>query len=914
MERYIEVQGARVHNLKNVSVKIPRNQMVVVTGVSGSGKSSLVFDTIYAEGQRRYVESLSAYARQFLERMDKPDVDHIKGISPALAIEQKKLSRTQRSTVSTVTEIHDYLRVLYARIGKIQCPDCGTNVKRDSVSSIIATLRQLRNGTRIFILFPIKPDPETIISLREKGFSRLWTESTASDAGEVIQLEESLEQLLRLKKAYVLVDRLELNNKTAERLIDSIETAFANAANGISIKVVDGEMMSFSARLECNSCGRTFAEPTPQLFSFNNPVGACPRCQGFGNAIEIDMDLVIPDRNKTAAGGAIKPWATATYRSYLNKLRRTGFPMNKPVGNLSEKDLDTLVRGNGDFPGILGFFDRLSQKMHKIGIRILLSKYRGYVTCQSCRGSRLRPEALSVLVDGVDLGSMSAMTIGEVYRFFETLKLSETDFHIARRVVDEIKKRATFLRNVGLDYLTLNRIAGTLSGGEAQRINLATSLGSSLVGSLYVLDEPTIGLHPRDTAKLIGLLQNLRDIGNTVLIVEHDKQLMQEANQIIDIGPRAGQDGGEVVFQGTYPQILANRKSLTGKYLSEKLSIELPIKRRSGKHKEIRIKSATQHNLKNIDVRLPLNRFVCVTGVSGSGKSTLIHEILFNAVTRHFNGVNVKVGRHGSVEGIDNIDAVELVDQSPIGKTPRSTPATYIKVFDDIRTLFASTPQSKMRGYKPGAFSFNVPGGRCETCQGDGKIKVEMQFLADLYLECEECKGRRYKKEILEVHYRGKSIRDIFDLTIVEAIHFFKDHKRIVTKLHLLEVVGLGYIHIGQEATTLSGGEAQRVKLASHLSEKKGKKALYIFDEPTTGLHFDDIRKLLQCFDRLIENGNSVVIIEHNLDVIKCADYIIDLGPEGGDEGGYLVAQGPPEVIVKVKESYTGRFLKPYLN
>lgn len=913
MEDFIEIRGARVHNLKNVNVNIPRNKLVVITGVSGSGKSSLAFDTLYAEGQRRYVESLSAYARQFLERMDKPDVDHIKGISPALAIEQRTLAKNPRSTVGTVTEIYDYFRLLFARVGKTFCPDCNVLVRKDTVSGIVQTIMAYPEGTKLYILFQSAADEKKILEFRERGFNRVII------GGEIQTFDDAVvvKKILKSKKLEILVDRLVVNEDNRSRLADSIETAFNGGDGRIVIRLLEGPDLSFSNKFECNHCGRTFIEPEPRLFSFNNPYGACTHCQGFGNKIEIDMELVIPDRAKTLKQGAIKPWTTEGYADFQERLeknaKKNGIPLDVPVMDLTKEQYQKVLKGGTGFDGIREFFNWLETKTYKMHVRVLLSKYRGYVTCSDCGGSRLRPDANFVKIDGRTIHNIHNMTIAEAFSFFSNLKLSEMDYEIGRRALEEINKRLTYLKNVGLGYLTCSRMAGTLSGGEAQRISLATSLGSSLVGSLYILDEPSIGLHSRDNDKLIRILQNLRNIGNTVVVVEHDRDMMRHCDQIIDMGPRAGVHGGEIVSQGSIRQIINDQQSLTGSYLSGKKEIALPAKRRKGNGQTIQILGAAENNLKNVDVKIPLGMFVCITGVSGSGKSTLVHDVLYAGAMRKLGMGLGKAGRHQDIKGIKNIRALEMVDQHPIGRTPRSNPASYIKVFDAIRDVYAGVPMAKLRGYKSGTFSFNVPGGRCEECEGAGEILVEMQFLADVALVCEECKGRRYKKEVLEVHYHDKNIFDVLNMTVTEAIDFFKAFPKIVAKLQVLDDVGLGYLKLGQSANTLSGGEAQRVKLAAHMADRKEEHTLYILDEPTTGLHFEDINKLLISFNKLLESGNSILVIEHNLDVIKCADYIIDLGPEGGDKGGEVIATGTPEEVILNERTYTGFYLKEYL-
>ncbi len=913
MDDCIDIRGARVHNLKNISLKIPRNKFIVITGVSGSGKSSLAFDTLYAEGQRRYVESLSAYARQFLERMDKPDVDHIKGISPALAIEQRTLAKNPRSTVGTVTEIYDYMRLLFGRIGKTFCAKCGTPVKKDTVSAVVQTILKYPEDTKLYLLFTVKVDEQAIFRLHEQGFSRVVLDNSIAELDDA----SVMKKIFRKKEIEVLVDRLTVSQENQSRFADSIETAFKFGEGKIIVRILGAEDLKFSNRFECNTCGTAYEEPDPKLFSFNNPYGACPACQGFGNKIEVDLDLVIPDKSKTLRKGAIKPWATDGYANFQERLeknaKRNGIPLDVPVAELTKEQFKKVLNGGEGFDGIRGFFERLEKKTYKMHIRVLLSKYRGYVTCSDCDGSRLRPEAGSVKIAGKTIHEIHSMTIEAAHDFFTNLQLSEFDLEIARRALEEVIRRLNYLRNVGLEYLTCARMAGTLSGGEAQRISLAKSLGSSLVGSLYILDEPSIGLHPRDNDKLINILKNLQSIGNTVVVVEHDRDMMEQCHEIIDMGPLAGIHGGEVVFQGDYKKIIHHKESLTGRYLSGSKTIPMPARRRRFGGNFVEVKGAAENNLKTIDVKIPIGLFVCVTGVSGSGKSTLVHDVLYAGAMRKFGLGSNKVGAHKEILGLETIHAVEMVDQQPIGRTPRSNPATYIKVFDMMREVFAGVPASKMRGYQSGTFSFNVPGGRCDTCEGAGQILVEMQFLADVYLECEECKGRRYKKEVLEITYHDKNVFEVLALSVSEAIAFFEAYPRIVKKLQVLEDVGLGYLKLGQSGTTLSGGEAQRVKLAAHLAERQSEHTLYILDEPTTGLHFDDINKLMTSFDQLIESGNSILVIEHNLDVIKCADHIIDLGPEGGDKGGYVVAAGTPEEIMDCEKSYTGKYLKKYL-
>ena len=918
-EKKIIVKGAREHNLKNLSFEIPRNKLVVFTGVSGSGKSSLVFDTIYAEGQRRYVESLSSYARQFLERMNKPDVDLIQGISPAVAIEQKTGSRNSRSTVGTTTEVYDYLRLLFARIGKTICFQCGKVVTKATTGTVADWLEMQEDGTRFYLSFPLHDHEghtvkEEIELLKKRGFFRIYFNKKFYDLnGTDVKLPKS-------KKAVrVVVDRFKVTKgEVREKLSDSIEVTFKEGENRIVLINADtNEQFEFNKFYEC--CGVRYEEPEPRFFSFNNPFGACPVCQGFSKIIGVDMNLVIPNPNLTIADGAIAPYHGAKYSSYLRDLiqnaRDYKFPIHVPYKQLTEEQISLVKKGFGKYKGLDHFFSELERKTYKIQARVMLSRYRGYTICPACKGSRLRREALQVKIDNKSIHEIVQMPIEHSLQLFEVLKLSEYDYTVAERILKEIIKRLTFLNNVGIGYLTLDRYSNTLSGGETQRINLATSLGSALVGTLYVLDEPSIGLHPRDNAKLINILKNLRDIGNSVLVVEHDADMMREADLIFDMGPKAGIEGGEIVAIGNFDEIIKNKNSLTGKYLSGELSIPIPEKRNERKGKSVRIIGAKENNLKNLTLEIPLNKFVVVTGISGSGKSTLIHDIFYAGLAKYLGNAPSFIGKYDDIRGGEYIDDVVIVDQSPIGKSPRSNPISYIKAFELIRDLFASTHQARSRGYKPGFFSFNVPGGRCETCQGDGYIKVEMQFLADLYLECDDCNGTRYKKEIREITYKGKNLVDVLEMTVDESLLFFEGNERIIRLLQVLADVGLGYIKLGQPSNTLSGGEAQRIKLASYLTSQRDRRhILFIFDEPTTGLHFHDISKLLKCFQLLLERNNSVVIIEHNLDVIKCADYIIDLGPEAGDKGGEVVATGTPEEIIQNENSWTGKYLKNYLN
>lgn len=931
---HIVIRGARQNNLKSIDLDLRRNRLIVITGPSGSGKSSLAFDTIYAEGQRRYVESLSAYARQFLERMDKPDADLITGLAPAIAIEQKTTSRNPRSTVATQTELYDHLRLLYGRIGKTFSPVSGEEVTRDSPRSVATTLQELlEDGTRFFLCFPLPEHKKRSVAdeletLKARGFFRILllpTEKQAATGAEetVIDLNETEPGKVRAarKRLLVLVDRLSIkkdDEKSQSRIADSVEQAFREGGGRCLVKVRKGRILPFSEFFERD--GMRFDEPTPQSFSFNSPLGACPTCQGFGRVTGLDPDLIIPNPDLTLRQGAIAPFRTEQWSKHFRELVRVaadeGIDIDRPFHLLSDREQEIVWEGAGDYIGINGFFRFLESRAYKMHYRIFHARFRGYARCPDCHGYRLRPEALYVKVAGHHIGEICELTIQDAALFFDELQLTPYEDEIAGRVLEEIRKRLKYLLEVGLDYLTLDRLSQTLSGGESQRINLATSLGSSLVGSLYVLDEPSIGLHPRDTDRLISILEHLRDIGNTVIVVEHDALIMKSADEIVDIGPGSGRLGGQVVFHGTHRQLLKANGSVTGDYLAGRREIRVPENRRPyGEKNVIRVENAREHNLKRLDAVFPLGMIVCVTGVSGSGKSTLVNDTLYQGLQR-LKGLAdsaSRVGSHSAIRGHMLVDGVEIVDQSPIGQTPRSNPVTYIKAFGAIRELFASTYQARVRGYRPGYFSFNVPGGRCESCQGEGVNKIEMQFLADLYLECEACHGKRYKQDVLDIQYNGKNIDDVLNMTVEEALEFFADLAPVARKLQVLDQIGLGYLTIGQPSNTLSGGEAQRIKLASHLGKAGRPRTLYIFDEPTTGLHFDDIRKLLGAFDALVEDGHSVVIVEHNIDVIKCADWVIDLGPEGGRRGGFIVVAGTPEDVAVVEESHTGHYLRQVL-
>jgi excinuclease ABC subunit A len=918
-KKNIIIKGAGIHNLKTIDVAIPRNELVVITGLSGSGKSSLAFDTLYAEGQRRYVESLSSYARQFLGRLDKPKVDYIKGIAPAIAIEQKVNTTNARSTVGTSTEIYDYLKLLFARIGKTISPISGKEVRKDSVNDVVNEVKKFTLESRWLLLSPIHLEngrklEDKLKVLLQQGFARILVNN------EMVRLDEIDSHSLDNKDILLIIDRIVVKEEEEfyNRLSDAVQTSFFEGKGVCYLQEVDGKnKLEFSSNFELDNM--TFLEPNIHLFSFNNPYGACPKCEGYGNVIGIDDELVIPNTALSIFENAIYPWrgeSMGWYRDELvNNAYKFDFPIHKPYFELTAEQKDLVWTGNSYFQGLNDFFKELEEKNYKIQNRVMLSRYRGKTKCTTCKGKRLRVEANYIQVGGKTISDLVDLSIKKLIPFFDDLQLSEYDKQVSKRLLVEIKNRLAFLSNVGLEYLTLNRNSATLSGGESQRINLATSLGSSLVGSMYILDEPSIGLHPKDTELLIDVLKNLRDLGNTVIVVEHDEDIMKQADSIIDIGPEAGTHGGNLVAQGTYEEILKS-DSLTAKYLNGELEIKVPRTRRKwGTY--IDILGARENNLQNLDVRFPLECLTVITGVSGSGKSTLVKKILFPAIQKKLEGVSEKAGQYSDMQGhYHKIRHIEYVDQNPIGRSSRSNPVTYIKAYDDIRDLYAKTKLSKIRGYQPKHFSFNVDGGRCETCKGDGSINVEMVFMADVELPCETCGGKRFKKEILEVNFEDKNIDDILTMTIDDAISFFKEHKqtKITQKLQPLQDVGLGYVQLGQSSSTLSGGEAQRIKLASFLIKGASKeKALFVFDEPTTGLHFHDIKKLLASFDALIENGHSILVIEHNLDLIKCADWIIDLGTEGGENGGQLLATGTPEEIVKNKKSITGKYLKSKL-
>ncbi|EJD5761367.1 excinuclease ABC subunit UvrA [Staphylococcus pseudintermedius] len=936
-EPSIVVKGARAHNLKNVDIELPKNQLIVMTGLSGSGKSSLAFDTIYAEGQRRYVESLSAYARQFLGQMDKPDVDTIEGLSPAISIDQKTTSKNPRSTVATVTEIYDYIRLLYARIGKPFCPNHGIEIESQTVQQMVDRIMELEERTKIQLLAPVvnhrKGTHEKLLTdISKKGYVRVRVDGEIMDVTQVPELDKNKNHTIE-----IVVDRLVVKPGIETRLADSIETVLELADGRLVVDIIDGDKLEFSEKHACPICGFSIGELEPRMFSFNSPFGACPTCDGLGQKLTVDLDLVVPDKDKTLNEGAILPWEPTSSDFYPSMLKRVcevyKINMDKPFKKLTERQRNIILYGSGDkeieftfkskfgqerkrtmpFEGVVPNIERRYHESPSEYVREMMQKYMGEQVCETCHGQRLSREALSVYVAGKNVGEVVEQSIKEALTYYENIELTEQDAQIAHLILKEITSRLAFLNNVGLDYLTMNRSSGTLSGGEAQRIRLATQIGSRLSGVLYVLDEPSIGLHQRDNDRLIHTLQEMRDLGNTLIVVEHDEDTMIAADYLVDIGPGAGEHGGEVVASGTPKQVMRNAKSLTGQYLSGKKFIPVPEHRRPVTDRKISVKGARSNNLKNVDVDFPLSVMNVVTGVSGSGKSSLVNEVLYKSLAKAINKSKIKPGEHDEITGMDQIDKIIDIDQSPIGRTPRSNPATYTGVFDDIRDVFASTNEAKVRGYQKGRFSFNVKGGRCEACKGDGIIKIEMHFLPDVYVPCEVCHGKRYNRETLEVTYKGKNIADVLEMTVEDATQFFENIPKIKRKLQTLVDVGLGYITLGQPATTLSGGEAQRVKLASELHKRATGRSIYILDEPTTGLHVDDISRLLKVLNRLVENGDTVVIIEHNLDVIKTADNLIDLGPEGGDGGGTILATGTPEEIAAIPESYTGRYLKTVL-
>ncbi|MGQ3686381.1 MAG: excinuclease ABC subunit UvrA [Candidatus Loosdrechtia sp.] len=939
MKKSIVARGIRVHNLKNITVEIPHKKFVVITGVSGSGKSSLAFDTLFAEGQRRYIESFSAYARQFLDKMDKPDVDHIEGIPPAIAIQQKNPVKNRRSTVGTATEINDYLRLLFARIGKTCCSNCKRHVQIDTVPFIVETILSLPEGTRFLVTFPLTisqnvPCQTQVNLLKERGLIRLLVDNTIID----ITAETRDYDIRSAKMVYGIIDRLVVRDVIKERLVDAIETAYRMGAGhlsiiyniptasapcrlqGSSIEIQGSKWieLKYSKQFFCSYCNIEYPEPVPALFSFNNPVGACPVCQGFGNTIAINLDTVIPDKEKTLNQGAIAPWNTPAYSIMFESMKKAAsaynIPLNLPFQKLSNEQVKLILEGTKDFCGIYEFFRKLEQQKYKMHIRVFLSKYRGYTLCQHCKGTRLKKQALNVLIKNKNIQDICTMTVDKAHQFFGELQLTDYESGVAHLLLQEIKKRLAYMIKVGLEYLTLDRMTRTLSGGEAQRVNLTASLGSSLVNTLYILDEPSVGLHPKDTDRLIHILKQLQNIGNTIVVVEHEKEVIRKADKIIDIGPGAGENGGTIVYQGSFDKLPANNSSLTGQYLKGNKDIKIPkIRRKFSKRAAIVLRGASQNNLKGIDVVFPLHMLVCITGVSGSGKSTLVQDTLYGAIKKkkmqRCTGFD---GKYESIEGTQLISDVILVDQTPIGRTPRSNPVTYLKIFDEIRKLFASTRDARLRKLDIGSFSFNVAGGRCEHCEGAGYITVDMQFLADIDITCDKCGGKRFSKRVLDVKYKNKNIHEVLEMTVDEAIIFFYDSPRITKGLRFLEDTGLSYLKLGQPATTLSGGEAQRLKISAHMAQEEADSMLFIFDEPTTGLHMDDIQKLLASFQKLIGAGHSLIVVEHNLDIIKSADYIIDMGPEGGNAGGYIVACGTPEQIAQAETSYTGNYLKPY--
>jgi excinuclease ABC subunit A len=906
----IVLRGVRVHNLRGIDVTIPTRRLVVITGVSGSGKSSLAFDTLYAEGQRRYVESLSSYARQFLERMEKPRVDEVEGICPAIAIRQRSLSRSPRSTVGTATEVQDHLRLLFARVGRTVCDECGGEARRDSPATAADAILEEAGGEKLLVGFePEELDSSALDGLRKRGFRRLLV------GEELLDIEDEGAASGAVSGSAVIVDRIKASAGERGRIVDALEVAFREGGGRAVVLVPGRERRRFSERFECGACRREFVEPQPRLFSFNNPVGACPACHGFGNLIEVDVDLVVPDKRRSLAEGAIEPWNKPHYRKLQTQLRtfarRRGIPVDVPWSFLDEGQRRLVLEGEDDFPGVLGFFRWLEGRKYRVQVRAFLARYRGYQECPDCGGGRLRSEALRVRVGDKSIRDVGEMTVKEARRFVAGLSLSDAERTVAGRVVGEIDRRLSFLEDVGLDYLTLDRPSASLAGGESQRIALAAALGTGLVGTVFVLDEPSVGLHPRDTERLVGILRALREQGNTVVVVEHDPDIVAAADYVIDLGPGAGDQGGRVVFEGTIRALRKETRSLTAKYLRGDLQIPVPARRRRGNGLFLTVRGANLHNLKDLDVRVPLGAFTVVTGVSGSGKSTLVHDVLGASLRRRRGGADH--GDDPTVQGAEYIEQLEMVDQAPLGRSPRSNPVTYMKAFDAIRDLFARTPEGKKAGFEASHFSFNMPGGRCEACSGDGRVKVDLQFLADAYLICEGCGGRRYRPSVLEVKWRGRSIDEVLELTVREALQFFNGQHRVTRRLKVLDQIGLGYLRLGQPSSTLSGGEAQRVKLAAHLLRRPGARVMYMLDEPTTGLHMGDVAELLKALQRLLDGGATLVVIEHNLHVIKQADWVIDLGPEGGDRGGKLVFEGTPEDLVARGRGHTARHLRRIL-
>ena len=909
MEGEIRIEGARENNLKNITVSIPWHKFTVVTGLSGSGKSSLALDTLYAEGLRRYIECLSTYARQFLERVDRPDMDDISGLPPAVAIESRNTVRNSRSTVGTTTEVYDYLRLLFAKVGRILCPECGREVRHRSPGDIAGELLSGHEGKRVLITFPPGNLNLTPAELLSNGFTRIIS-------GEDIVEVEGLSKVP--KGSEIVLDRLVLDKKSRSRIVSSLELAFEESRH-VNVRILDGETLRYSAGLECPACHMRFNEPTPLLFSFNSPQGACPECKGFGNILGLDPDLVIPNPEKSLSGGAIEPLTKPSLKPQMRKLlhfaEERGIYTDKPYNTLTDKEKELVFDGGAGFPGVRGYFRHLEEKNYKMHVRVFLSKYRSAFTCDACRGSRLVKEALWVKVGGVNIYELSLLPIDVLGEFFEELILSEYEKSIAHEIMKQIKSRIDFLIKVGLEYLTLARLSKTLSGGEAQRVNLACQLGATLTETLYIMDEPSIGLHPRDIDRLVSLIKELRDRDNTVVVVEHDFEMIKSADNIIELGPLAGERGGDIVFQGEVKNLLnGSVDSLTKRYITGRSKIEQPLKRRKGSGKSLTVTGAIENNLKNLTVSFPLRTFISVTGVSGSGKSSLVNDVIYSALARKFRGEVERVGKYGDIKGAEHLSDVIMLDQNPIGKSSRSNPVTYIKAYDEIRKTMAGTWQARSKGLTPSHFSFNVPGGRCETCEGEGVQQIEMHFLADVFVTCEECGGKRFNKDVLSIRYRDRNIDEILALTVNEAINYFYEVPAIGRKLRILQDVGLGYIRLGQAAPTLSGGEAQRIKIARELGRKGGKDILYILDEPTVGLHAEDVKKLLEVINKLVLAGNTVLVVEHNLDVIKSADYVIDLGPEGGDEGGYIIARGTPEEVAKSDKSHTGRYLRQALS